>query len=132
MYKKESYVYYERSYIYHSVYKKNIFYFKINPFVIDNLDKFTAEGLKFPGTFISANIIPDIPEALKIQEDFFAWLYINQSPEKGYPLYQGKGTGTGTFYLSNKGFREKGEIDYLVSQRHSQNYIPLSPILPMA
>ena len=119
---KESYVYYERPYIYHSVYKKNIFYFKINPFIIDNLDKFTAEGLKFPGTFISANIIPDIPEALKIQEDFSLG-FINESPEKGYPLYQGKGTGFGTFYLSNKGFREKGEIDYLVSKMRSQNYI---------
>ncbi len=119
---KESFVYYERPYIYHNVYKRDKFYFKIDPFIIENLDKFTAEGLKFPGTFVSANIIPDIQEALKIQEDFSLG-FINQSPEKGYSLYQGKGKGIGTFMLSNKGFRENGEIDYLVSNMHSHNYI---------
>jgi len=119
---KESFVYYERPYIYHSVYKRDKFYFKIDPFIIENLDKFTAEGLKFPGTFVSANIIPEIQEALRIQEDFSLG-FINRSPEKGYSLYQGKGKGIGTFMLSNKGFRENGEIDYLVSNMHSHNYI---------
>ncbi|MCX6352362.1 MAG: hypothetical protein NTX03_10945 [Bacteroidetes bacterium] len=40
---KESYVYYDKKSIYGGVYLKDSFFFRIDPFVIENLDHFTAE-----------------------------------------------------------------------------------------
>lgn len=119
---KESFVYYDRKSIYNGVYDRDNFFYKVDPFTIKNLDKFTAEGLRFPGSFTSADIIPVIKNDLTIQEDFSLG-FIQESPAAGYSMYKGKGKGTGTFMLSNRGFRSKGEIDYLVSKTISQEFI---------
>jgi hypothetical protein len=119
---KESYVYYDKPNIFKGVYKRDRFYFKINPFTIKNLDKFTAEGLQFPGTFVSASILPVFPHALTIQEDYSLGFKI-QSPPGGYQMYKDKGKGNGLFSLSNAGLRAKGEIEYLASKTTSDNII---------
>ncbi|RYD81601.1 MAG: hypothetical protein EOP53_05965, partial [Sphingobacteriales bacterium] len=119
---KQSFVYYDRKSIYNGIYDRNEFYYTVNPFTIKNLDKFTAEGLRFPGSFTSADIIPVIKNDLTIQEDFSLG-FIQQAPTTGYTLYKGKGVGRGTFLLSNKGFRSDGEIDYLVSKTVSRNFL---------
>mgnify|MGYP001627185308 CR=1 FL=1 len=119
---KESFVYYDRKSIFNGVYDRDNFYYKVNPFTIKNLDKFTAEGLRFPGSFTSADIIPEIKNDLTIQEDFSLG-FIQESPAAGYNMYKGKGKGTGVFMLSNKGFRSKGTIDYLVSKTTSQEFM---------
>jgi hypothetical protein len=119
---KESYVYFDKPSIFKGVYKRDRFYFKINPFVINNLDKFTAEGLQFPGTFVSASILPVFPHALTIQEDYSLGFKI-QSPAGGYQLYKDKGKGKGLFQLSNQGLRAKGQIEYLSSTTISDDII---------
>lgn len=119
---KESYVFYDKKIIYDSIYKRKTFFFRIDPFIIENLDKFTAKGLQFPGTFVSAGILPEIKNSLSIQEDFSLG-FITNSPEVGYPLYKGKGKGFGTFMLSNKGLRSDGKVDYLVSTTNARNFI---------
>lgn len=112
---KESFVFYDKPSIFNGVYDRKRFFFKVNPFIVDNLDKFTAEGLQFPGTFESANIIPIIKNALTIQEDFSLG-FKTQSPEpNGFSLYKGKGTGKGQFRLSNAGFRADASVQYLPS-----------------
>ncbi len=122
---KVSYVYYNRPSIFRGIYKKDKFYFKVDPFTVENLDKFTAKGLKFPGTLISADIIPDWKNNLYIQPDFSLG-FVDNTPEKGFPLYKKKGTVTGTFDLSNKGFKGNAVIDYLVSHTTSKDimYFP--------
>jgi hypothetical protein len=120
---KKSFVYYDRKYIYDNVYDKEKFFFQVNPFRIDRLDDFTADSLKFPGTFTSADIIPVINYELTIQEDF-ALGFIKETPMEGYKLYKGKGIAkNGKLFLSNKGFRGDCEVDYLVSQSYSSNHV---------
>ena len=119
---RESYVYFNRPSIYHGVYQKDNFYFKIDPFTIENLDKFKAEGLKFPGTFLSADIIPEWKNALYIQDDFSLG-FISQTPDAGFPLYKNKGKVTGTIKLSNRGMRGDATVDYLVSHTISKKII---------
>jgi hypothetical protein len=119
---KESYVYYDKPFIYNKIYDRERFYFKIDPFIIKNLDKFTAEGLKFPGSFTSADILPVFRNELTIQPDFSLGFVAN-SPQGGWPLYKTKGIGKGSFNLSNKGLREDGEADYLDSKMFSDNFI---------
>ncbi|MBK7287951.1 MAG: hypothetical protein IPI95_13105 [Flavobacteriales bacterium] len=57
---KESFVFYDRPSIQNGAYKRDNFYYKSDPFVIDSLDNFTNEGLNFDGTLMSAGIFPDI------------------------------------------------------------------------
>jgi len=119
---KFSYVYYDKPSIYKGVYNRDSFYFKIDPFIVKNLGKFTAEGLQFPGAFTSANILPVFRYPLTIQEDFSLG-FIAQSPDGGWPLYINKGIGKGAFKLSNRGLREDGEADYLDAKMYSDNFI---------
>ncbi|MDZ4839297.1 MAG: hypothetical protein SGJ04_04770 [Bacteroidota bacterium] len=120
---KESFVYYDKPQIFNAVYNRKKFYFKINPFIVNNLDKFTAEGLQFPGTFYSADIIPVITNALTIQEDFSLGFKTNSPEPAGFKLYKGKGIGKGKYLLSNQGFRSDGVVNYLTSKTESKNFI---------
>jgi len=119
---KESYVFYDRPSIFNKVYNRDSFYFKIDPFIVKNLGRFTAEGLQFPGALTSANIIPVLRYPLTIQEDFSLG-FVTQSPDAGWPLYINKGLAKGTFKLSNRGFREDGEADYLDAKMYSDNFM---------
>ena len=119
---KQSFVYYNRPSIFKGVYTKEKFYFKVDPFTIENLDKFTAKGLKFPGTLYSSDIIPEWKNALSIQPDFSLG-FIDKTPSNGFVLYKKKGTVTGTFDLSNRGFRGDAVVDYLVSHTTSKDII---------
>ena len=119
---KKSFVFYDRAYIYDSVYDRERFFYTIDPFRVVNLDKFTADGLQFPGELTAADITPKIRNALTIQEDFSLG-FIQPSPTSGYAMYKGKGTGRGTFYLSNRGYIADGAISYLAADSRSANHI---------
>lgn len=119
---KESFVYYEKPTIFNNVYKKDRFYFKVDPFIIEKLDNFTAEGLQFPGTFVSAKIFPTLSHSLYIMDDFSLG-FIKPTPEAGLSLYQGKGLYKGNVNLSNKGLRGEGEVDYLISKMKSRDFL---------
>ncbi len=118
----QSFVYYEKDAIFNRVYKKENFYFKVDPFIIENLDNFTAEGLQFPGTFSSADIMPPLKYQISIQEDYSLG-FKKVSTSEGYPLYKGKGRGAGEFRLSNAGLRASGTVKYLTSTLASSDFI---------
>jgi len=65
-----SFVFYNKKTVQKGVYKKDNFYFKLDPFVIDSLNRFTNSGLHFDGTFASADIVPEMRETLKLQPDY--------------------------------------------------------------
>ncbi|MCX6352361.1 MAG: hypothetical protein NTX03_10940 [Bacteroidetes bacterium] len=78
--------------------------------------------MKFPGTFVSAGILPDIKYDLTIQPDYSLG-FIKEAPTEGYALYRGKGKGFGKYLLSNKGLHGNGKTDYLVSHTTSQDFV---------
>ena len=51
------------------VYKRDNFFFEVDPFEIDSLDTYTRESLSFPGEFYSANILPNFRQELRVQDD---------------------------------------------------------------
>lgn len=119
---KNAFVYYDAPSIHGGVYNRDEFHFNIDPFVIDSLDNFAMAGLELKGTLNSADIIPEIESELQIMPDYSLGLVAN-SPEGGWPLYGGKGTGTMQVNLSNQGFRAKGGVDYLASNTTSTDII---------
>lgn len=117
-------VYYDREEIFSGVYKRDNFYFEVDPFEIDSLDTYTRESLSFPGEFYSADILPNFRQELRVQADN-ALGFVIKAPTEGYPLYVDKGH----FHADNKisldksGLRGAGQFDYLTSSSHSDDYI---------
>ena len=117
-------VYYDKEEIFSGVYKRDNFFFEVDPFEIDSLDTYTRESLSFPGEFYSANILPNFRQELRVQDDN-ALGFIIQTPEDGFSLYLDKGFfhAKNRVSLDKSGLRGAGQFDYLTSITHSQDYV---------
>lgn len=102
---------YDKKHIFDGAYKKDIFRFEVDPFTIDSMDNFTISGLKFPGTFVSAGILPEFKYEASIMKDYSLG-FTRRNPPGGYEMYEGKGHGDIDISMSEEGFWAKGEIDY--------------------
>ncbi len=102
---------YDKKSIFNGAYNKDEFRFEVDPFEIDSLDNFTIKGLKFPGNFVSAGIIPDFRYEASIMKDYSLG-FTKANPPGGYPMYGGKGHGEIDISMSEEGFWASGEIDY--------------------
>lgn len=118
----KSYVYYDDKKIHSGVYKRNGFYFEIDPFTIDSIKGFSPDNLKFKGTLVSSDIFPDIAETLVLRHDFSLGFNMNTGPA-GLPLYNGRATYFKIIDLSNAGLRGKGKIDYLTTSLNADYLI---------
>ena len=119
---ENSFVYYDNANIFNGVYKRENYYFQLDPFTIDSLDNFSVEGLRFDGEFTSADIFPPFRNELYMQPDYSLG-FIRSTPDEGYPLYQGKGTYYNLIDLSNRGLRGSGTLEYLTSKAVTDNII---------
>lgn len=118
--RQKSYVYYNE--LFDGPYKKENFYFELYPFEMDSLDNFNPENLKFEGNFYSANIFPPFEETLMLKEDNSLG-FRRQTPEAGFPLYEGKGKYYNTIDMSNQGLRGEGKLTYLTSSATSDDIL---------
>lgn len=118
---QESYAYYDKRTVFNKVYKRDDFYFKLDPFEIDSLDKFKNEGIAFEGVLTSAGILPDIRESLTLQEDYSLGFKV-MAPPGGYPLYGNKGSFKNEIHLSDQGLKGNGFIYYLTSTAASDDF----------
>lgn len=116
-----SYVYYDSKNIQDGVYKKEEFYFKVDPYTINNINDFKKEDINLAGTFVSDSIFPTFRETLKINDDNSLGFY-HVTPDDGFEAY-GKGVFTDTIHLSNEGLRGSGSLNYLTSITKSDNFI---------
>ena len=107
-------VFYDHPFVYNGVYDKNRFYFQLDLFTIKDLDDFDTDSLMFTGYLNSGGIFPHITRPLKVRPDFSLG-FIHNTPQSGYPTYQGRGTFTGKIDLSNLGLRGTGKLEYTQS-----------------
>lgn len=119
---ESSFVYYDASNIFNGVYKREGFYFELDPFSIDSLDNFKVQGLKFDGKFYSTNIFPPFDDAIYMRPDYSLGFRRN-TPEEGFPLYEGKGKYFNIIDLSNKGLKGSGTLEYLTTSAKTDSII---------
>jgi hypothetical protein len=119
---KNSFVYYDRKNIEQGVYKRDNFYFKLDPFTIDSLDNFDPSALALDGTFASAGIFEDMREKIRVQPDLSLG-FMQMTATAGLPIYKNKATFSDTLMLSNNGLRGAGKLTYLASTAESSNFI---------
>ncbi|MFZ4705165.1 MAG: hypothetical protein ACOYMF_04055 [Bacteroidales bacterium] len=120
--KTESYVYYDKKSIQKGAYKRDKFFYAVDPFTMDSLNNFTIEGLQFAGKFNSGGIIPDIRQPLKVQDDYSLG-FVKPLGAEGVPVYGGKGTYHFDSKLSNLGLQGKGTLNFLTSTISSDNFL---------
>ncbi|MGB0805747.1 MAG: hypothetical protein ACPGRC_03595 [Salibacteraceae bacterium] len=118
---QESYAYYDKRTVFNKVYKRDDFYFTLDPFEIDSLDKFRNEGIAFEGVLSSAGILPDIRESLTLQDDYSLGFKVI-APLGGYSLYGDKGTFKNEIHLSDEGLKGDGFIKYITSTAASEDF----------
>lgn len=108
-----AYLYYNSKNLYNGAYKKDTFYFKLNPFTFEDLDEIQPENMVFPGTMVSGNIFPAFEQTTTLQDDLSLG-FIKNTPAQGMPTYK-KGSFSGTISMSGKGLIGEGKIEYLAS-----------------
>ncbi|MGY6560642.1 MAG: hypothetical protein ACXITV_00905 [Luteibaculaceae bacterium] len=106
------------------VYKRNKFYFKLDPFVIDSLDNYPNTSLDFAGLFVSAGILPDLRERLKLQTDYSLG-FRREIGKDGLPLYGGKAHVDNQIRLNHTGLQADGTFTYLSVTADSKRLILL-------
>ncbi|MCB0766048.1 MAG: hypothetical protein KDB95_02445 [Flavobacteriales bacterium] len=116
---KESYVFYDKRSTQRGVYKRDKFYYRSDPFLLDSLDNFTNAGLNFTGTLVSGGIFPDIKEPLGLQTDY-ALGFVRKTGDGGLPLYGKKAKFTDEITLNSRGLQGKGEMEYLTTTLRSK------------
>jgi len=119
---KESYAYYDKRSTFKSVYKRDNFYFKLDPFKLDSLDDFRNESLQFDGQFSSAGIFPTFKETLKLQKDYSLG-FVRNTPPGGFSMYGGKANYDAEIRLSDKGLRGTGELLFGPSKSKSNDFL---------
>ncbi len=119
---ENSYVFYDRKDIQGGVYEANDFFFEVYPFEMDSLDNFNCRDLNFKGDFVSAGIFPSFEKELSLQPDNSLG-FRHMTPTEGFPVYNGKGTYYNEMWLSNKGLRGDGKLEYLTSTTWSKDFI---------
>ncbi len=119
--KDNSFVYFDKKSIVKGIYKRDKFYYSVDPFSMDSLNRLPAENVQFRGKLISG-IFPDLEEPLVVLRDYSLG-FRRVLPSPGLPVYEGKGTFADTLKLSNNGLRGAGRLNYLSSTSYSPDLL---------
>lgn len=115
-------VFWDKKYIQKGVYRKENFFFDVNPFTIQSLDVVRTDSLEFGGGLTSAGIFPRIDQPLKVRPDYSLG-FEKITGAGGMPVYGGKGTFISKIDLSEQGLRGDGRLQYLNSVSSSANFL---------
>lgn len=121
--KEFSYVFYDRPDIQAGVYKRDSFYFRLDPFSFNSLDNYTKEQVRFRGEMYPTGIFPPFKETIVVRDHDKSFGFVHRTPQSGYTMYFQKGKYTGEIDLSNKGFLGKGKLEYLTADIDSEDLI---------
>lgn len=115
-----SFVYFDQPELYSGAYKRDDFYYAVDPFVLNGLDDLTAESLSFKGTLVSAGILKDLYQPLKVMDDMHLGL-ITTTPEAGQSVYNSSvARFSEGVTLDGKGLQGAGKIDFLTAIARSE------------
>ncbi len=120
--KGKSYLFYDYPETQKGSYSRDSFFVLLDEFHLNGLDELLPEDLNFKGNLVSAGILPEISETVKLQKDGSLGMEVN-SPVEGYAAYGDKGSFQGAVNLDNKGLTAKGTIAYQGATLESDDII---------
>jgi len=116
-----SYIFYDNIPGLENIYKKEDFYFRIDPFIFENIDHYTDKDLNLSGEFFGGKILKPMKQYLTIQENNSLGFQMN-IPDEGIELYDGKGRLFDQINMSNKGLIGGGTLKRLTSVTQSEEF----------
>ena len=105
-----------------TIYPKDEFYYKLNPFEISDMTDLRAEDLKLTGEYYCGDIFPVLKQNLMVQQDNSLGFNFIPPPE-GISTYGGKATFFEKITLSNRGLEGSGSLNYLTSTTYSNLFM---------
>ncbi len=118
---KTSFVYWSDPKIQKGAYKKEKFFYQLQPFTIDSLDNFSKKDLRFEGTLVSGGIFPDITEPLVLMDDNS--LGFTRETGNDMPSYGGKAKVKAELKLNYSGLKGGGDFSYLTASASSKEFL---------
>ncbi|MDG5800137.1 hypothetical protein QA597_07180 [Marinilabiliaceae bacterium ANBcel2] len=115
-----SFVYYDYQSVQNGAYKREEFYFKLDPFEMKSLNRLNRNNIEFTGDFHS-NIFPVIEETLIVRDDRSLG-FNRETPAEGYNIYNQRATFTNSIDLSNKGLIGSGTLSYITTEAFSHEF----------
>jgi len=116
-----SYIFYDRIPGLEGIYKKDDFFFKVDPFTFENIDHYTYMDMNFPGEFQAGKILRPMRQNLTIQENNSLGFQMN-IPSEGIEVYEGKGKLFDQISMSNDGLVGAGTLKRLSSTTRSDEF----------
>lgn len=110
---EQSFVYYDHSAIQNGAYKREDFFYRVEPYTLDSLDNFVANNISLEGTLISG-IFPNIDQPIGVQKDYSLGFEV-QTESAGMLAYRGKTKFNNTIVLNYDGLQGDGVIEYLTA-----------------
>lgn len=122
---EKAFTYYDKPSVQGGAYKREDFYFEVNPITLDSLDNFSADVFRMPGTLVSGGIFPNIKDSLKVMEDYSLG-FEYKAPEGGLPMYGDVAKFDNDIKLSDEGLQGDGMIEFVTSKSYSKrfNFLP--------
>lgn len=120
--KKESFVYFDHPDIREGRYKRDSFYYRIDPYTIEAINDASRFRCAFKGTLVS-NIVSPINDTLRLLEDNVLGMNY-QTPVNGLELY-GKGHIHSRITLDRRGFLASGTVNMNGSEFDSDTILLL-------
>lgn len=117
---QKSYVYFDDKSIRNGVYKRDSFYFVVEPYTLKDINQGDKFRYAFNGTLVS-NIVPDIVDTLLLMKDNTLGMRY-KSPDRGITLYD-RGNIVSRFSLDQNGFIADGRVSLNSSNFQSKEII---------
>lgn len=119
---KESYVYYDAPHIHGGKYKRETFYFAVDPFEFENINDIKPENTNFAGV-LHSGIFEPIRHDLTIRKHDNSLGFETQTPAEGLTAYGGPAKFYQTLDLSNRGLRGTGNLTYFASSSTGEDLL---------
>ncbi|MFZ2338113.1 MAG: hypothetical protein WAW07_00135 [Bacteroidales bacterium] len=116
-----SYIFYDKIDGLEGVYKRDDFYFRIDPFTFENIDHYSSSELRLTGKFYGGNIIEPSKQYLTVQENNSLGFQMI-IPKEGLKIYSGNAVLFDQIHMSNKGLIGSGVLKHLTATTTSDEY----------
>ena len=117
----DSYIFYDKLSGLDNIYKKEDFYFRIDPYTFENIDHFNREALLLPGEFVGGNILKPMRQSISIRENLSLGFDM-VIPKEGIDLYGGMARLFNSIKMDSKGLTGAGTMNHLTSTTTSELY----------
>lgn len=115
---KTSFVFFDRFDLFQGAYDRDRFYYAVEPFRLKKLDNLMKSSFQLEGTLLSAGILPDINEPIRVMDDYHLGLTAQSDPN-GTDLYNNAATFTNKIILDGNGLQGIGSIDFITAHIES-------------